>query len=283
MAISDLDKLILQLNKIKKYLDSISKTPPEIAAAKPYEIESQITGVKKVLYSSPFSELLAQTSLYKNIIDYCEQEQQKINKIKEEFHFGLGAKLKELFAGFGELKGQLPVLRVKFYTIRFDFSNGEATIWWGPEKELIKKVNLEPEIIFQTMKLFDENLTKIWNNPEDFLKILTSAYDRYLALNDLAYGEKVNLLELLTEFVMLMQRKSFKIDPTKNHFTEYSRIQFSYDLYRMKTASTLMTNIQLSVATFAVTENKEKSLWVPDNEIGDGTYYQSIAFKNTGE
>lgn len=279
MLNSNLDKLILQLNKVKKKLKVVEAITPEQSALRPYEIDAQVLELKKILDSPPLFELLRETILYKELKDFCEQEQQKINKYKEEFHFSLGTKLRDLFVSLGELKGQLPILRVKFYTVQFDFTNGETTIWWGPEKEIIKKVNLEPITIAQTIKSFDENMSTMWKRPEDFVNILKSAYNRYIKLNNLDLSEKVNLLDLLTECVILMQGKSFKTDPTKTHFTEYSRIQYSYDLYKTKTSSSLISNMQLSVATFAVTESREKSLWVPDNKIGDGTYYQSIAFK----
>lgn len=278
----NLDKLISQLNKIKKQLDYIDKTPAEIIALKPYEFDNQLTELRKTLTSTPFIELLGETSLYNEIKNFCEQEQQKVNKLKEEFHFGLGTKLRELFTGFSELKGQLPVLRIKFYTLRFDFSNGEVIIWWGPEKELIKKVALEPEIIYQTIKSFDESLNRMWQTPNDFIRMLKTAYERFVKLNNLAVGTKVGLLELLAELVILIQGRNFKIDPTKNHFTDYSRIQFSYDLFTMKT-TVIQQNFQLTVATFAITEDRTKSLWVPDNETGDGTYYQSIAFREKYE
>ncbi len=278
MQNSDLDKLILQLNKIKKKLEAISSTTPEQTASKPYEIESYILDIKKILNSSPLSETLKESGLYKDLTDFSEQELQKINKHKEEFHFNLGTRLKELFAGLGELKGQLPILRIKFYTIKFNFNNGEAQNWWGPEKELIEKVALEPEIIYQTIKAYDDNLIKMWNNPEDFLKVLKSAYERHIKVNNLEFNSKVNLLDLLLELAILIQDKSFKIDPTKSHYSEYSRIQYSYDLYRMKTSQP-NSNFQLSVATFAITEDRSKSLWIPDNENGEGTYFQSIAFK----
>jgi len=279
MLNSNLDKLILQLNKVKKKLKVVEAITPEQSALRPYEIDAQVLELKKILDTPPLFELLRETILYKELKDFYEQEQQKINKYKEEFHFSLGTKLRDLFVSLGELKGQLPILRVKFYTVQFDFTNGETTIWWGPEKEIIKKVNLEPITIAQTIKSFDVNMSTMWKRPEDFVNILKSAYNRYIKLNNLDLSEKVNLLDLLTECVILMQGKSFKTDPTKTHFTEYSRIQYSYDLYKTKTSSSLISNMQLSVATFAVTESREKSLWVPDNEIGDGTYYQSIAFK----
>ncbi len=278
MPNSNLDKLILQLNKIKKQIDIIDKTPAEVIALKPYEFDNQITEIKKTLTSAPFIDLLGETTLYNEIKVFCDQEQEKVNKFKEEFHFGLGTKLKELFTGFGELKGQLPVLRIKFYTIRFDFSNGEAVVWWGPEKELIKKVTLEAEVIYQTITTFDKSLSSIWKTPEDFTKILKSAYQRFIKINNLDSSAKIGLLEILTECVILIQNRSFQSDPTKSHFTDYSRIQYSCDLYKMKTTAP-QPNVQLAVATFAITEDRTKSLWVPDNEQGDGTYYQSIAFK----
>lgn len=279
MLYSDLDKLISQLTKIKKRLDMLSALTPEQLNAKPYEIEVHISGILKQLNTSPLPEMLNQTKLFEDLKILCAQEQEKIDKAKQEFRFNIGNQFRELLTGFGELKGQLPVLRVKFYTLKFDFNNGEGTIWWGPEKELIKKLDLEPVAIVESLKSFDQNLIVKWNQYQDFSNIIKQAYSRYLKLNNLNFGEKVNLFDILAESVIIMQGKSFKSDPTRNHFTEYSRIQFSYDLYRMKTESALISNIQLSVATFAITEDRTKSLWVPDNDAGDGTYYQSIAFR----
>ncbi|MBS4016157.1 MAG: hypothetical protein KGZ86_06990 [Candidatus Latescibacteria bacterium] len=277
--LSDLEKLISQLTKIKKKLDTLGALTPEQISAKPYEIEAHISDISRQLNTPPLPEMLGETKLFQELKNLYAQEQEKIDNSKQEFRFNIGNQFKDLLSGFGELKGQLPVLRVKFYTIKFDFNNGEATIWWGPEKELIKKLNLEPVAIVETLKSFDQNLTVKWNQYLDFLNIIKQAYSRYLKLNSLNFGEKVNLFDLLTEVVILMQGKSFKTDPTKSHFTDYSRIQYSYDLFRLKTDSALMSNIQLSVATFAITEDRAKSLWVPDKETGDGTYYQTIAFR----
>jgi hypothetical protein len=278
MQNSDLDKFILQLGKIKKKLETISSALPEQVISRPYEFESSILEIKKILNTPPLSDTLKDSNLYKELIDFTEQELQKVSKFKEEFHFNLGTRFKELFTGFGEIKGQLPILRIKFYTIKLNYNIGEAQTWWGPEKELIDKNALEPGIVFQTIKTFDDNLTKIWNSPEDFLKVLKFAYERYIKINNSEINAKVNLMDLLPEIAILMQGRSFKIDPTKSHYSEYSRIHYSFDLYRLKTTQQNQ-NIQLSVATFAITEDRSKSLWVPDNENGEGTYFQSIAFK----
>ncbi len=279
MLNTDLPLLISQLTKIKKKFDALHQLTTEYLSTQPYEAQEKIEDLNKELNSSLFINLLGATNLYQELKSFVNQMQQKINAAKDEFHFNLGRELKAQLQDFAELKGQLPLLKIKYYTLEFDFSNGQTTIWWGPQKEIIKKTALVITEIIQALKSIDQNLHKKWRNYQDFFRLLKLAYERYLKLNNLSFGEKINLLDILTEFVILIQSKSFKTDPSKSHFQEYSRIQYSYDLYCMKSNPELMTNIQLSVATFAITEDKTKSLWIPDNELGDGTYYQTIAFK----
>ncbi|MEO0084554.1 MAG: hypothetical protein ABIJ94_02365 [candidate division WOR-3 bacterium] len=279
MKNNHLDNLILLLNKIKKRVDILKSTPVEQVKLQPYQFEKHIDELKRILNEPMLIEYLGTSKLSEELKAFVQQQTNEINKYKEEYHFQIGTKLKEQFQGFGEIKGQLPILRVKFYTIVFDFNNGEASIWWGPEKELIRKVALDLTTITQTIRSFDESLKKMWQKIDDFYNTIKLAYERNTKINNLPDGTKVNLLDILAECTMLIQNKNFKINPVKSHFTEYSRIQFSYDLYCLKTASNLMNKIQLSVATFAITEKKEKSIWVPDNETGDGTYYQTIAIK----
>ncbi|MEO0077009.1 MAG: hypothetical protein ABIK19_05035 [candidate division WOR-3 bacterium] len=260
-------------------MDILKSTPIEQVKLQPYQFEKHIDELKRILNEPMLIEYLGTSKLSEELKAFVQQQTNEINKYKEEYHFQIGTKLKEQFQGFGEIKGQLPILRVKFYTIVFDFNNGEASIWWGPEKELIRKVALDLTTITQTIRSFDESLKKMWPKIDDFYNTIKLAYERNTKINNLPDGTKVNLLDILAECTMLIQNKNFKINPVKSHFTEYSRIQFSYDLYRLKTTSNLMDKIQLSVATFAITEKKEKSIWVPDNESGEGTYYQTIAIK----
>ncbi len=53
------------------------------------------------------------------------------------------------------------------------------------------------------------------------------------------------------------------------------------DLYRLKKSEVHAIEnhiVKLSVATFDATTEKKRSLWVPDNEQGDGTYYSYLSF-----
>jgi hypothetical protein len=240
--------------------------------------EKSINDIKKLLTNFPDGEIKT------NLLKWTEAENGFIKKTKEEFRFQFGNQLKELLAKGGlVLKGQLPVLRAGLYTLKLDFEIGFAALYWGPEIQTIKaKLPLSVEVIYQALHNFNEQIKKRAAAPKDFLKNMQHAYHRYTALNNIPYGNKVLLIDLLSELVLISQSASFRADPSKDKFHEYSRIQFGYDLFNLKKNDHYETDkhkLRLSVATFDATTDKAKSIWVPDNEQGDGTYYSYIAFE----
>jgi hypothetical protein len=83
----------------------------------------------------------------------------------------------------------------------------------------------------------------------------------------------------LSEFVLLKQSKRFYVDPQKSHFREYSRAKLSYLLYLLKKSAVQEKDLKLYVATFDATVDKMHSIWIPENEEGEGTYYSHISFE----
>lgn len=219
-----------------------------------------------------------------SVLSWYTEEASAINKAKEEFRFNFGTTLKGLLEAEGiSLRGQLPILRAGFFTLNLIFDLGSAVLSWGPEIETIKsRIPLIPEAINQAIKNFMGQLQKKEFDPLAFLKKLHQAYKRYTTFNNLTYGTKVFLVDLLPELAFLSQSEGFRLDPAKKRFREYSRIQFGFDLYRLKKSEvhTIENHkFKLSIATFDATTEKKRSLWVPDNEQGEGTYYSYIAFE----
>jgi hypothetical protein len=101
-----------------------------------------------------------------------------------------------------------------------------------------------------------------------------------LKLTNKQYGEKLLVTDVLHEFAMLQQSKKFLIDPKKSNFHEFSRVKLSYILYYLKKSDALK-DMHLHVATFDATTDKRHSMWVPDNEEGEGTHYAYISFEKT--
>lgn len=241
-------------------------------------LEKNLAVVKGLLADFP------DTAVKDSVLAWYTEEAALLNKAKEEFRFNFGATLKGLLEQEGiSLKGQLPTLRAGLLTLKINFDLRSAALFWGPEIETIKtRLSLTPEEISAAIKNYIARLQKKEFAAPAFLKKLHTAYDRYTLLNNLGVSSRVFLVELLPELAFLTQPESFRVDPAKERFREYSRIQFSYDLYRLKKSETLTIEnhtLKLSVATFDATTDKKRSLWVPDNEQGDGTYYSYIAFE----
>lgn len=238
-------------------------------------LEKNINDIKKLLTNFPDGEIKS------SLLKWTEAENGFIKKGKEEFRFQFGNQLKELLEKDGlVLKGQLPVLRAGLYTLKLDFEIGFAALYWGPEIQTIKaKVPLSVQEIYYTIHNFNEQIKKRASPADYFFKNLQHAYQRFTSFNNIPYGNKVLLIDLLSELVLISQSASFRADPAKDKFREYSRIQFSYDLYCLRQTAGQASSLRLSVATFDATTDKAKSIWVPDNEQGDGTYYSYIDFE----
>lgn len=218
---------------------------------------------------------------------WYSEEESAIKRIKEEVRFNFGTKLKELLEKDGlALTGQLPILRAGLYSLRIDFDAGFSTLFFGPEIATLKnKIPLVPETIVKELTTHYRKLKGKDFNPQEFYKNLQKAYETHLLLTGHGTqdtGTKVFLVDLLFELTVLSQSKGFKIDPRRENFREYSRIQFGYDLFRLRNAlanSNSPATMHLHIATFDATLDKAKAIWIPDNEQGQGTYYSYISFE----
>ncbi len=261
-------------NKIIKLMDTYDKTrqnPVDNA----YLLEKKVGELEKMIPELPEFEL-------KNVLSaWLKKEKIEIEGFKEDFRMKFGQQLNKYLSKTGKkIKGQYPVLRIGFYTLKMDFQFGEATLFFGPEIEKIKsKIPLEPKTIFETIEKYDKELRSIKSKSEDLLKNLSEAYNRRLKLSNKASGEKLLITEVLNEFVLLKQSKRFLLDPQKAHFHEYSRVKLSYLLYYLKNSGLFEKGVRLHVATFDATTDKMTSIWIPENEEGEGTHYSHISFE----
>ncbi|MEO0108257.1 MAG: hypothetical protein ABIK62_03685 [candidate division WOR-3 bacterium] len=234
-------------------------------------------------------ERLNESDWRRQLLTWCSSESERIQGLRGELRFKLGTELKSSLEaqGFG-VSGQLPLLRVGHYTLRVDFEGEFAHIFWGPEVELLRaRVPLVASEIARNVATLEQELRRHPLVAEEFLERLRSAYGRHLRESGKPPGAKVYLTDVLREMVFLMQSRKFAANPVRANFRGYSRVQFSYDLYRLRQLRTRTDAseqyagpaLRLSVATFDSTTDKVKSLWIPDSDEGTGTYYSFIAFE----
>lgn len=242
-----------------------------------YLLEKALVPIKKLLDEISASENK------QHLGEWYACQLERIQQLKDEFRYRFGTDLKQALEKHGlTLEGQFPVLRAGLYAVKLNFDTGFAGIFWGPEIEPIRaKVKLSIADIEKTVAGFDRKLKGTSLKAAEFLKSLLQGYDRLLDSVGLPKGNRVFLTELLREIVFSVQSRKFAVNPTRENFQEYSRIQFGYDLFRLKQSNQLAGDnrrLHLSVATFDSTTDRGKSLWVPDNERGEGTFYSYASF-----
>lgn len=205
-----------------------------------------------------------------------------LKRLKEEARLEFGRELARLLENDGlELKGQAPNFYLNFFTINVNFTSGHCAIYFGPE--LIKaNIRLAPSEVARVLKNLYLKLSSSPFDGEKFLKELHQAYVRALKLRDKPEGEPIPIVWVLSELSFLLQSSKFTRDPRKENFRSYGRVQFGYDLYRLRKSQVRsMSGIEwrLGVATFDRTGKKEEFVWVPNDESStDGTRYAWISF-----
>ncbi|MEO0071695.1 MAG: hypothetical protein ABIK39_06410 [candidate division WOR-3 bacterium] len=266
-----------RFQKAAKLLSTYQRLMPEPVKTA-HERERTIEELEKLIAGFPEGEVKRQMT------EWIKTERERVARAKEEFRFEFGRQLVTALDGSGlKIQGQLPLLRVGLFSVRVDFTSGKATIFWGPEVEKLKSnVKLEPPALAKLLRAYQESLAKKGiKEPMEFLTRLWNGYQRVCLLRGISEGERIFLIDLLEELVLMMQPEGFKINPVRERFVEYPRIRFSYDLYLLKRSgvrTVAQRQVRFSVANFDATPDKAKALWVPDNEEGDGTYYSYISF-----
>jgi hypothetical protein len=269
----------LRSQKVVKLLVGYSRLVSE-PIRNAYERERMVVEVEKAI------EGFAPGEVRDKVQQWLDEEKRQIEAAKEEFKFEFGRQLLAGLEGSGlAVRGQLPFLRCGLFSVRVDFTTGRATVFWGPEIERLKSgVKLEPLALAKILRSYDESLKKrAIKEPAEFVERLFTAYRRICLARNIVEGERVFLVDLLSEMVFLMQSEGFRVNPVRERFVEYPRIRFSYDLYILKRSGVRTVGgkgLRLSVANFDATGEKAKSLWVPDNEEGEGTFYSYISFVN---
>lgn len=272
--IDNIKSLIKNLDKVLKLLTKYNKSKENLLD-NAYLAEKNLTEITKL------ADVLPPFPIKTSILNLINDEKEILEKAKDDFRFSFGEKLSDLFKKDGKaIRGQYPTLRVGMYTIKLNFEFGEAQLFFGPEVEKIKsKIPLNPTSIYDSIIKFDKELNNEKIDPVELFKDLTEAYKRRLLLTGKIIGEKLPIIEVLNEFVFIKQPQKFFNDPKKENYRDYPRIKLSYLLYILRKSNNAVKGLKFYVATFDATGDKKNSIWIPDNDEGDGTYYSYISIE----
>lgn len=215
-----------------------------------------------------------------NFEDYLKFLYSKIEEWKEQYKRKFSNKLESLFKEHGfELKGHYPNLKASLYSFFIDFDKPKIFLWYGPEQEKIGNSNIDAESLVKEVIEIHNKITTREFNDKKFLGDLYKAYELACFRAGKILGEQAVILDVLLDYIFLIQNNKFKTNPRKDYYLDYTRAYFSFDLYRLKSRMYDSKELSFVIATRAYTKEKSDFLWIPTNDKGDGNYISHIKFK----
>lgn len=208
------------------------------------------------------------------VIAGLQPYQEELSKTETHIHQRFGIELEQELNTLGlKLTGQYPTLRAGMFTFTLNFQNNKVVIWYGNEHEKLADCNLLVNEVKKKLEQILKDLgTKL--DQEAFVIKLKKAYSR---ASD-HQTKLVPIIHVLPELAFLLQRESYYQDPRKENYRSYSRVDFSYDLYRFGRYA-LAHGLQLTIAVKQYTQRRQDFLWIPNNERGEGAVYSHLQFK----
>ena len=203
---------------------------------------------------------------------------------QERFKNSIAAELADFLRPHGlEITGNFPELKCSILTLIFSFGKGGIVkVYYGPRISLLKKVPVEPEKIGEAVISILKELNDPPLDDEQFIKQIYMSYLSALMREGRRDEDEqpsaVPIVGVMQEMAFLRQKRSFRTDPTREHFTSYGRVKFSYDLARLRTRRLGGKELRLGVASMQETKSEKTSLWVPKLVQGNGTHYTSVLF-----
>ncbi len=272
--LSQKKKALTTLRKSIQRIEKLSMSEPSNSL---HKINLEVDKIKKMIGQKTLDDFVT-----KEVKEYIQTKESQISYWREEAKKTLGLRLKEAFQKYNlEWEGVLPDIRIKFYKLHFDLDGNKVDVWYGPKQEKLFSMRLLPEKIAQKLYDVDTQITKKRFDDKSFLSYLWKSYKLAAFSNHQNIGDPVKISHVLLYFATLIQNKKFQIDPVKSNYSDYGRVFFSYDLYRLKERRLEEENmeLELKIATRAYTERREDFLWVPSNEKGDGSYFSHVVFR----
>jgi hypothetical protein len=203
---------------------------------------------------------------------------------QERFKNSMAAELADFLRPHGlEISGNLPELKCGILTLIFSFGKGGIVkLYYGPRISLLKKVPIEPKKIGEALISILKELNDPPLDDEQLIKEIYMSYSSALTREGRRDEDEqpsaVPIVGVMQEMAFWKQKSSFRTDPTREHFTSYGRVKFSYDLARLKTRRLGSKELRLGVASMQQTKSEKTSLWVPKLPQGNGTHYASVVF-----
>lgn len=170
-------------------------------------------------------------------------------------------------------------MRLGELTVRLDLDRGEAEILYA--RELLDTVRAEPRAVIEAVRRETSALTRT-DAPEVVFREIALAYRLLLTQSNLAFGERVHLVDLLPPLFYVRQSETFWKKQEAKQLKAVSRAQLAWDLDHLQRAHCLECGglrIGLGTATAGTTAKKVQVLFLEAAAAG-GQYFLTFAMRS---
>lgn len=262
------------LKNTQKSFQLLSKLIGEMVRVEKKKNDNVADLKAKLLQTETIITAMIETDTLKAVLEQLHDFGKDLTVAGPIDHSRYGADLAQYLKELGiNLSGQYPELKAGLFQIEVNFEQGSTTVWYGPKQEKVIQCPLDPKEVAEVIKETQSRLGSQLS-PEEFGDKLKDAYR--LSISE---GKPASIIQVLSMFTLVYQDQKYHRDPKLDHFREYTRMDFSFDLLRSR--EYLVENLRLTVATRSETADKSQYLWVPDDpKSGKGSRYSHLQFKN---
>lgn len=274
-----MEEMIKEFVKLSKSVQNASKSvenfwKARLAGNAPVEIDEADRAVRELGGLTGFQ---AATEAMRSAIAASVVETRQ--RVDRERALLAGSVAKKLAGQGMKVSGNLPTLFAGFFSLEFTFgSKGQCTVWMGPGKYRLGTVPLDADAIVALVCVLQDRLFPADFDEALFLADLEKAC-RVAALRaGIQPGKPVPLADVVPEMAFSRQKEAFRLDPRKETFTPWGRVEFAAALSRLKTRVTGDLEMRLDVATMTQTRKASDHLWVPRPGSVEGMNFSTIRF-----
>lgn len=192
-----------------------------------------------------------------------------------------GQKLRGALAEIGvSIGGRPPKFEIGRFELDANFAKRAAVLRYG--KDIVA-----PHVsitVDATIKAYQAAVKALQGRKVDGAEWMAQLYDAYQNVRRKRGidGDRVNIVDVYVELVILRQGRAFGIEPSKRTFSDYSRAQFIYDFYEFTSRQRLAHRGQVArvyASTKSQTDSPAKSMWIVEGDSPyDGHFYSDMQF-----
>ncbi|MFN8467199.1 MAG: hypothetical protein U0X20_16705 [Caldilineaceae bacterium] len=222
-----------------------------------------------------------QESKEQPVLDAVPELQNELELAQRALGDEFGQKLRAALAAQGvTIGGRPPKFEIGRFELDVNFARRYGMLRYG--KDVVAPHI--PVTVDATVKAYQAAVKAIAGRKEDGAAWLAQLHEAYQVARRKrnVNGDRINIVDVYLEMVLLRQGRAFASEPSKRTFTDYSRPQFLYDFAEFAGRQRLAYQgyvVQKHSATKSQTDSAAKSMWMVEGDSPyDGNFVGDIQF-----